>query len=202
MIIVKALGLCQYQDIWQQMQTFTKQRTKDTPDELWQLEHYPVFTLGLAGDKKHILNPGNTPLVYSDRGGQVTYHGPGQLIIYLLCDLARKNLSLRTVIHSIQNSVIDLLADYNISATGDLKNPGVYIEGAKVCSIGLKIYRGCLYHGFSLNVAMDLEPFSRINPCGRVGLVMTQLSALGIKPDLPIVTSILTANLINYLNLI
>jgi len=200
MIIVKSLGLCQYQDILQQMQTFTKYRTSNTPDELWQLEHYQVFTLGQAGDEKHILNPGNIPIMNSDRGGQVTYHGPGQLIIYLLCDLSRKKLTIRNVINSIQNSVIDLLANYNITATGDLKNPGVYVDDAKICAIGLKVHRGCLYHGLSLNVNVDLEPFSRINPCGRKDLIVTQLSALGIKEDFNIVTNILTANLMNYLS--
>ncbi len=199
-VIVKSLGICIYQEILQQMQDFTHQRTAETPDEIWQLEHYPVFTLGQAGDKKHILNPGHIPIMYSDRGGQVTYHGPGQLIIYILSNLPRKNLTLRQVIDSIQNSVIDLLANYNIKATGNMDNPGVYVENAKICSLGLKVHKGCLYHGLSLNVDMDLAPFSRINPCGQENLVVTQLSNLDIKENLATIANILITKLIGYLN--
>ena len=199
-IIVKSLGICQYEDIWRKMQTFTKQRTADTDDELWQLEHYPVFTLGQAGLEKHILNKGNIPVIYSDRGGQVTYHGPGQLIIYLLSNLQRKKLTIKQVIHSLQSSVIDLLSTYNIVATGDITNPGVYVEKAKICSIGLKIHKGCMYHGLSLNIDMDLEPFTRINPCGQKNLVIIQLRDLKIKDNLATVANILTTKLMGHLN--
>jgi lipoyl(octanoyl) transferase len=199
-IIVKSLGLCQYQDIWPQMQAFTKQRTATTPDELWYLEHYPVFTLGQAGDKKHLLNPGNIPVVYSDRGGQVTYHGPGQLVVYILSSLVRKNLPLRQLLQSMQNAVVDLLANYHVQANGNLKNPGVYVRNAKVCSIGLKVHKGAVYHGLSLNVNMDLTPFTRINPCGQSNLAITQLSELGINEDLPTIANILLCFLMQHLN--
>jgi lipoyl(octanoyl) transferase len=199
-IIIKSLGICQYEDVWHKMQAFTKQRTADTLDEIWQLEHYPVFTLGQAGLKEHILQQGNIPIIYSDRGGQVTYHGPGQLIIYLLSNLHRKNLTIREIIDGFQNSVIDLLSTYNIIATKDNTNPGVYVEEKKICSLGIKVHKGCTYHGLSLNVDMDLEPFTRINPCGQVNLTMTQLKNLGIKDNITTVASMLITNLMGYLD--
>lgn len=199
-VVVKKLGLCPYRDIWLQMQNFTRNRTADTLDEIWQLEHLPVFTLGQAGKPEHLLNPKDIPIITTDRGGQVTYHGPGQLIIYLLVNLARKNLTIKQMLSYIQNAVIDLLASYKVTAIGDATNPGVYVENAKVCSIGLKVHKGSLYHGLSLNVNMDLEPFSRINPCGQKNLPITQLADLDITADLNIIADLLTTNLITALN--
>lgn len=198
-VIVKNLGICPYQEIWHQMQTFTKQRTATTYDEIWQLQHHPVYTLGQAGLSKHIIDPQNIPIIKCDRGGQVTYHGPGQLIIYLLCNLQRKKLSIKQVIATLQKSVIDLLANYMIIAHTDHANPGVYVEQAKICSIGLKVHKGCLYHGLSLNVAMDLEPFTRINPCGQPNLMVTQLNNFGINDDIKVIGDSLVAVLKEYL---
>jgi lipoyl(octanoyl) transferase len=199
-IVIKSLGLCQYENIWHKMQVFTQQRTATTIDELWLLQHYPVFTLGQAGLEKHILQSGNIPVIRTDRGGQVTYHGPGQLIMYLLSDLRRKKLIVSQIINSFQHAVIALLDTYNILANKDHAIPGVYVDKAKICSIGIKIHKGCMYHGLSLNVDMDLEPFTRINPCGQENLMMTQLKDLHVKDNLTIITNKLTQNLMEYLN--
>lgn len=170
------LPLSDYLPIWQKMQDFTKSRTQDTEDELWLLEHKPVFTQGLAGKSEHVLNPGDIPIIQSDRGGQVTYHGPGQLMAYTLFDLKRLNLNTRQFVIKLENTVIDLLSDYDIKAHGKRDAPGVYVNEAKICSIGLRLKRNCAYHGIALNVNMDLEPFSRINPCGFAKLPMTQIA--------------------------
>lgn len=198
-IIVKSLGLCPYKDIWHNMQTFTQQRTAATIDELWLLEHHPVFTLGQAGLIKHMLQPGNIPVIHSDRGGQITYHGPGQLIVYLLSDLRRKKLTIKQVITNLQSAVVTLLSSYNILASTTHVIPGVYVNEAKVCSIGIKVHKGCMYHGLSLNVDMDLEPFTRINPCGQENLTMIQLKDLHVKDDLTTIAKKLMQNLIGYL---
>ena len=174
--VVHNLGICAYQEIWQKMLEFTEQRDINTPDEIWLLQHYPVFTQGQAGDAKHVLNPGNIPIIETDRGGQVTYHGPGQLIIYPLINLQRIRLGIKQFVNILQHSVIQLLADYKIVAQVQIDAPGVYVNDAKICSIGLKIRRGCCYHGIALNVNMDLEPFTRINPCGIKNLKMVQIS--------------------------
>jgi len=174
--VVHNLGICAYQEIWQKMLEFTEQRDINTPDEIWLLQHYPVFTQGQAGDAKHVLNPGNIPIIETDRGGQVTYHGPGQLIIYPLINLQRIRLGIKQFVNILQQSIIQLLADYRIIANTRVNAPGVYVNDAKICSIGLKIRRGCCYHGIALNVNMDLEPFTRINPCGIKNLKMVQIS--------------------------
>jgi lipoyl(octanoyl) transferase len=173
---IRQLPQSDYLPIWQAMQDFTKARTPDTPDELWLLEHNPVFTQGLAGKPEHVLNPGNIPLIQSDRGGQVTYHGPGQLMAYTLFDLKRLGLNTREFVVELENIVIDLLSSYNIQAHGKRDAPGVYVGNAKICSIGLRLKHQCAYHGIALNVNMDLKPFSRINPCGYAKLPMTQLA--------------------------
>jgi len=174
-LIVRELGLQAYLPVWQAMQRFTDTRTEQNRDELWLLQHHPVFTLGQAGKTEHLLCPGDTPVIKSDRGGQVTYHGPGQLMAYLLLDVRRKAIGVRDLVQHIECSLIALLASYGISAQTQTGAPGVYVEGAKIASLGLRIRRGCSFHGLALNVAMDLEPFSRINPCGYQGLRMTQM---------------------------
>lgn len=169
---------------WQAMRDFVDMRDSNTTDEIWLVEHNPVYTLGQNGKTEHILNAANIPVVQSDRGGQVTYHGPGQLVIYFLLDLRRLNLGVRQLVTHIENSVIQLLASYAINACANPDAPGVYVNGAKICSLGLRIRRGYSYHGLSLNVAMDLEPFSRINPCGYSNLPITQLKDLGGPSEL------------------
>lgn len=176
-LIIHKLRQCDYQQTWQRMMKFTDERTENTPDELWLLEHAPVFTQGLAGKAEHVLNPGDIPVVQTDRGGQVTYHGPGQLVAYLLFDLRRLNIGIRQMVRLLEQSVVDVLAEYGITAAGRCDAPGVYVDNAKICSIGLRVKRGCTYHGIALNVAMDLTPFSRINPCGFKQLQMTDISA-------------------------
>lgn len=174
--IVRQLSLSKYQSVWQEMKNFTDSRTTETIDEVWLLEHSPVFTLGLNGKAKHILDAGDVPVVKCDRGGQVTYHGPGQLIIYLLLDLRRRELGVKTLVHKIEQAIIDLLATHNISGQRREGAPGIYVNDAKIAALGLRIRKGCCYHGLSLNVNMNLAPFSRINPCGYEGLASTQLS--------------------------
>lgn len=170
-----------YQTVWQQMQVFTQQRDENTPDEIWLVQHSPVFTLGRNGKMEHVLAPGNIPVIPIDRGGQVTYHGPGQLVAYLLLDIRRKdNLGVRELVMRIEQSIIDLLTRYGIRAEGDRDAPGVYVGGSKIAALGLRITKGRTYHGLSLNVDMDLEPFQRINPCGYEGLQVTQCKDLGI----------------------
>ncbi|MEW8221002.1 MAG: lipoyl(octanoyl) transferase LipB [Candidatus Thiodiazotropha taylori] len=182
---VTELGLQPYGDSWRAMQAFTDKRTPSTPDQLWLLQHPAVFTLGQAGKPEHILKPGEIPIVNSDRGGQVTYHGPGQLIAYTMIDLRRARLGVRGLVTQLESAVIGLLANYAIQANASKDAPGVYIDGAKVASLGLRVRKGCSYHGLSLNIDMDLEPFSRINPCGYPGLAVTQLTEHGVDSDLP-----------------
>ena len=175
---VKHLGLVDLEPTWREMQTFTATRGPDTPDELWLLQHTPVFTLGLAGKREHILKFTDTPIIAIDRGGQVTYHGPGQLVAYLLLDLKRRGYGVRELVMRMEQTIIDLLAIYGIRAERRDKAPGVYVDGAKIAALGLRIKHGMSYHGLALNVDMDLTPFSYINPCGYTGLKVTQLSAL------------------------
>jgi lipoyl(octanoyl) transferase len=177
------LGQQDYQACWQAMRQFTDARTAATDDEIWLLEHPPVFTQGQSGKPEHILNPGHIPIVQTDRGGQVTYHGPGQLMVYLLADLKRKSVNVRELVTLLEQSVIDLLASHGIHAQAKRDAPGVYVSGKKICSIGLRIRRGFSYHGIAFNISMNLEPFSRINPCGFSGLQMTQLAELGGPAD-------------------
>jgi lipoyl(octanoyl) transferase len=164
-----------YSPIWEAMSSFTSERHANTPDEIWLLEHFPVFTQGLAGKPEHVLNPNNIPIVHSDRGGQVTYHGPGQLMLYALLDLKRLNIGARELVRRLEQVVMDLLAELSISSERHCNAPGIYIENKKICSIGLRVRKGCCYHGIALNIDMDLTPFQFINPCGFQGLQMTQL---------------------------
>ena len=182
MRIVKHLGLVDYLPTWQAMQAFTDQRDAYTPDELWVVEHPPVYTLGMAGKPEHVLRQTQIPLVNTDRGGQVTYHGPGQLVVYLLIDFKRLGVGVRELVRRIEQSLVDTLAGYGVEAHGDDKAPGVYVGQEKVASLGLRIKNGAVYHGLSLNVDMDLTPFSWINPCGYAGLVVTQLKNLTAEP--------------------
>jgi lipoyl(octanoyl) transferase len=176
---VRHLGLAEYESTWRAMQRFTAGREASTPDEIWFLEHPPVFTLGVSASRAHLLAPGEIPVVQIDRGGQVTYHGPGQLVVYPLIDLRRAALGVREFVSALECAVIDLAADYGIAASSRREAPGVYVRGAKLASVGVRVRRGGSYHGLALNVALDLAPFERINPCGYAGLQMTQLSALG-----------------------
>ena len=168
-------GLQDYTATWAAMRAFTDAREADTPDELWLLEHPPVFTLGQAGRPEHLLAPGTIPVVQTDRGGQITYHGPGQLVAYLLLDLRRAGIGIKRLVERLEQSVIDLLAEHGVAAERRADAPGVYVAGAKIASLGLRVRNGCSYHGLALNVDMDLEPFGRINPCGYAGLAVTQL---------------------------
>ena len=177
-LTVRYLGRRDYQPVWQAMKDFTDRRNTATADELWVVEHNPVFTLGQAGERKHLLDPGDIPVIPVDRGGQVTYHGPGQLVIYLLVDVRRKHLGPRMMVAALEQAVIDLLDGFGISACNDPGAPGVYVNGAKIASLGLRFRRMCSYHGLSLNVAMNLEPFRRINPCGYPGLEVTDMASL------------------------
>ncbi len=174
-LLVRHLGLADYTATWEAMRAFTDARQADTPDELWLLEHPPVFTLGQAGKKEHVLAPGDIPLVQTDRGGQVTYHGPGQLTGYCLVDIKRLALGPRAFVEAIEDALVDVLNALGIPAEANREAHGVYVNGRKIASLGLRIRKGCAYHGFSLNVDMELEPFSRINPCGYAGLAMTQV---------------------------
>ncbi|MCG6970786.1 MAG: lipoyl(octanoyl) transferase LipB [Gammaproteobacteria bacterium] len=176
--IVRQLGRNPYIPVWQAMRSFTDERDARTPDEIWVVEHDPVFTLGLNGKREHLLNPGDIPVVECDRGGQVTYHGPGQIVVYVLLDLRRRSLGVKHLVQLLEQAVIDLLQQYTISAQRKPNAPGVYVNGEKIAALGLRVRKGCSYHGLSLNVDMDLEPFSRINPCGFEGLQTTTLKAL------------------------
>lgn len=177
---IKHLGRVEYAPVFAEMQAFTAKRTADTPDELWIVEHEPVYTLGQAGKPEHILRDVGIPLVQIDRGGQVTYHGPGQLVIYLLLDLARLKIKVRELVTAIEQAVIDLLAPYGVTAERRDGAPGVYVGEAKIAALGLRIRNGCSYHGVSLNIDMDLSPFNAINPCGYAGLKVIQTKDLNI----------------------
>lgn len=183
-LLVRNLGRQSYVPVWQAMQNFTDSRNEETKDEVWLVEHDPVFTQGLAGKAEHILMAGDIPVVQVDRGGQVTYHGPGQQVVYFLIDLKRKKLGVRQLVSAIENTVIALLQKYQIKSAARPDAPGVYVEDKKICSLGLKIRRGASFHGLALNVAMDKEPFQRINPCGYAGMQITQVSELGGPKEL------------------
>lgn len=177
---LRLLGLRDYLPVWESMQSFTRQRSLDTEDEFWLVEHPPVFTQGLNGKAEHILKAGDIPVIQIDRGGQVTYHGPGQVVIYLLIDLQRRKLGVRRLVTHIEQALIRFLDQYGIKAGADSAAPGVYVGQRKIASLGLRVKRGCSYHGLAFNLNMDLTPFERINPCGFMGLKMTQLSDLGV----------------------
>jgi lipoyl(octanoyl) transferase len=173
--LIRHLGLAEYEPTWRAMQRFTDSRESSTPDEIWFVEHPPVFTLGLNASREHLLSPGDIPVVQIDRGGQVTYHGPGQLVVYPLIDLRRRSLGVRELAVALENAVIAYVAELGLEATGLREAPGVYVDGAKLASLGLRIRRGASYHGLALNVSLDLSPFQRINVCGHRGLTVTRL---------------------------
>ena len=181
MTVIRNLGLQDYESIWHNMQQFTQNRNPETPDEVWVVEHFPIYTLGLNGKRVHVLNTGNIPVINTDRGGQVTYHGPGQLVIYVLWDINRLNLGIRQLVTILEQAMIKTLAQHGISAVSRPDAPGVYVNDKKIGSIGLRIKRNCSYHGLSLNNDMDLSPFDHINTCGYSDLKVTQLSDLGVS---------------------
>ena len=177
--VVRDLGRRAYEPVWRAMQAFTDARDEATPDELWLVEHDPVFTLGQAGKPEHVLMPGDIPVLHVDRGGQVTYHGPGQIVLYPLLDLRRLKVGVREYVCRIEQAIIDTLGDWNIEAVRREGAPGVYVAGAKIAALGIRVRRGCTFHGLAFNIAMDLSPFQRINPCGFEGLQVTSLVDLG-----------------------
>jgi len=177
-ILIRHLGLQPYEPVSQAMHDFTDTRDEDTADEIWLVEHYPVFTQGQAGKAEHVLAAGDIPVVQSDRGGQVTYHGPGQQVMYVLLNLKRRKLGVRELVSALENTVVNTLAELGIEAYARPDAPGVYVAGQKICSLGLRIRKGCSFHGLALNIAMDLSPFRRINPCGYAGMEMVQVSDL------------------------
>jgi lipoyl(octanoyl) transferase len=191
-------GQVDYVETWQAMRAFTDRRDDATPDQIWLLQHPPVFTQGQAGKPDHVLQPGNIPVVQTDRGGQVTYHGPGQLVAYLLLDLRRRGMGVRDLVDLIEHSVVAALAGYGIAAAGRRDAPGVYVGAEKIASLGLRVRRGCSYHGLALNVDMDLEPFGRINPCGYEGMAVTSVHKClaGQAPDLDTVAQSLLEQLL------
>jgi lipoyl(octanoyl) transferase len=199
--VLRWLGRVDYEPTWRAMQQLVDARGPDAPDEIWFLEHPPVFTLGMNARPEHVLAPGDIPVMPIDRGGQVTYHGPGQLVVYPLLDLGRARLGVRPLVEGIERAIVATVAQWGIEAAGRRDAPGVYVGAAKLASIGLRIRRGCSYHGLALNVAMDLEPFRRINPCGYAGLVMTQLSELGGPADVGAVADALAPQLLAALGL-
>ncbi|KGR33025.1 lipoate-protein ligase B [Vibrio campbellii] len=199
-LVVKRLGRQDYEPVWKAMHEFTDQRTDNTPDEVWLVEHNPVFTQGQAGKAEHLINTGDIPVVQSDRGGQVTYHGPGQLVAYFLINLRRKKLGVRDLVTHIENLVINTLKAYNIDSAARPDAPGVYVDGKKICSLGLRIRKGCSFHGLALNVNMDLGPFLRINPCGYEGMEMVQVSQVGGPEDIEAVEKQLIQELVTLLD--
>lgn len=198
---VQDLGLRGYREVWRAMSDFTDRRLPADRDQLWLVEHPPVFTQGQAGKPEHLLLPGDIPVVQTDRGGQVTYHGPGQLVAYPLVDLRRRGLGVRDMVTALEKTLVTLLEGYDIQAYAKPDAPGVYVEAAKIASLGLRVRRGCSFHGLALNVAMDLEPFGRINPCGYAGLAMTQISNLvSDTPSMDEVKSRLVATFVQKLH--
>ena len=199
-LLVRQLGRRPYQPVWDAMKAFTDNRTSDTPDEFWVVEHDPVYTQGQAGKAEHLLAPGDIPVVQSDRGGQVTYHGPGQLVLYVLVDVRRSKLSVRELVTCLETAIINTLAKSDIQAYAKADAPGVYVTnelgmGAKLASLGLRVRKGCSFHGLALNINMDMTPFLRINPCGYAGMAMTQTSALGGPQSVAEAQAILVAEL-------
>jgi lipoyl(octanoyl) transferase len=182
--VVKFLGLVPYEPTWRAMQRFTDERTATTADEIWMVEHPPVYTLGMNGSREHVLAPGDIPVIDIDRGGQVTYHGPGQLVVYPLIDIRRHALGVRQLVVALENAIIAYVSELGVEAVGSRDAPGVYVGGAKLASIGLRIRRGASYHGLALNVSLDLEPFERINVCGYRGLAVTRLADIGGGSDM------------------
>lgn len=194
-LLLRRLGLAEYEPVWRRMQAFTDGRDENSPDEVWLVQHPPVFTQGQAGKAEHILAPGAIPVVAVDRGGQVTYHGPGQVVAYPLLDIARKGIGVRDLVCRLEEAVISVLAEYGVRGERRSGAPGIYVAGAKIASLGLRVRRGRTFHGLAFNVDMDLEPFGRINPCGYAGLQVTQLSALAQEADVGGVEQRLVASL-------
>ncbi|KRD77171.1 lipoate--protein ligase [Lysobacter sp. Root983] len=192
---LRDLGRQPYEPVWRAMQAFTDARDADTPDELWLVEHDPVFTLGQAGKDEHVLMPGDIPVIHVDRGGQVTYHGPGQIVLYPLLDLRRLKVGVREYVDRIEQAVIDTLAEWNIEGARKDGAPGVYVAGAKVMALGIRVRRGCTFHGLAFNIAMDLSPYQRINPCGYQGLQVTSVVDLGGPSGLDAVKPVLVDQL-------
>ena len=192
---LRKLGLVAYEPTWRAMQAFNASRGDATDDQLWLVEHPPVFTLGLAGRREHVVDPGEIPVIATDRGGQVTFHGPGQAIAYVLVDLRRLHIGARELVRRIEQAAIDTLASYSIAGERRAGMPGVFVKGAKIAAIGLRIARGCSYHGLALNAAVDLAPFSRIDPCGYPGLASTRLADEGVRDSMENVHARLAASL-------
>jgi lipoyl(octanoyl) transferase len=201
-LLIRALGRRAYEPVWRAMQAFTDTRGPETPDEVWLVEHDPVFTLGQAGRPEHVLAAGDIPVVHVDRGGQVTYHGPGQVVAYPLIDLRRLKIGARELVRRIEQAIIDTLDTWNIVAQRRDGAPGVYVGEAKVAALGLRIRRGCSFHGLAFNVAMDLEPFRRINPCGFRGLAVTQVLDLGGPGSIAAVEDVLVGELARQFGLV
>jgi lipoyl(octanoyl) transferase len=199
--LLRWLGRADYEPTWRAMQSLTDARGAETPDEIWFLEHPPVFTLGMNAAPEHVLAAGDIPVVQIDRGGQVTYHGPGQLVVYPLLDLRRLDLGVRALVVALENAIVDFAAFWNIHAAGRRDAPGVYVDNRKLASIGLRIRRGCSYHGLAFNIAMDLAPFHRINPCGHRGLEVVDLKSLGVDIDLRSAADALAPQLLRTLGL-
>jgi len=199
-ILIRNLGLQYYEPVSQQMHDFTDTRDDTTPDEIWLVEHYPVFTQGQAGKAEHVLAPGDIPVIQSDRGGQVTYHGPGQQVMYVLINLKRRKIGVRELVTLLENTVINTLATQGINAQARADAPGVYVQGKKICSLGLRIRKGCSFHGLALNIDMDLAPFMRINPCGYAGMEMTQVSQLTENIEVDKIRPILVQQFLALLN--
>uniref|UniRef100_A0A8H9Z005 Octanoyltransferase n=1 Tax=Pseudomonas tritici TaxID=2745518 RepID=A0A8H9Z005_9PSED len=199
-ILVRHLGLQPYEPVSQAMHNFTDSRDDNTPDEIWLVEHHPVFTQGQAGKAEHVLVPGDIPVIQSDRGGQVTYHGPGQQVMYVLLNLKRRKLGVRELVTLLEQTVVDTLADYGIDAHPRADAPGVYVGEMKICSLGLRIRKGCSFHGLALNINMDLSPFLRINPCGYAGMEMTQMRQWVENATPGIIGPLLVSKLLALLN--
>ena len=193
---IRYLGRSEYTGVHADMERFTLERDGDTVDELWVVEHPPVYTQGRAGRPEHILNPAAIDVIQTGRGGQVTYHGPGQIVVYFLLDIGRRKLGVRDLVTRIENAMIRVLADYQINACSERDAPGVYVQGEKIGAIGLRVTKGRTYHGLSFNVDMDLEPFTHINPCGHVGMKVTHLAALGVHEKMPQVAHRLVGKLL------
>jgi lipoyl(octanoyl) transferase len=199
-LIIRHLGRQDYQPVWRDMQAFTDQRDADTADELWLVEHPPVFTQGLAGKAEHVLAAGDIPVIQVDRGGQITYHGPGQIVAYPLINLRRHGIGVKSLVHGIEQAIIDTVKLYGVEAARKENAPGVYVNGDKIASLGLRIRKACSFHGLAFNIDMDLEPFNRINPCGFSGLKVIQLSELADQVDISTVEQQLVAALCQQLN--
>lgn len=201
LIVIRHLGRRDYEPLWRGMQQFTDSRSSQTADEIWFTEHPPIFTLGLNASRDHLLAPGDIPVIQIDRGGQVTYHGPGQLMIYPLIDLKRARRGVRFLVTALERTIVDLLADYEIAAIARADAPGVYVDGRKIASVGLRVRRGASYHGMALNIEVDLEPFSRINTCGFSDLEVTHLRSLGVSATMTAIQQQVQTHLLKHLDM-